>query len=135
MRFLILFIITSSIVACSGNSEVSTKLSGSDSIIINFYTPGTENIAKSVNTAEKKAINRISEFIAAKETELFKCGYDGNILFFEKGKQVSDVSFKYSDEACRHFLLDVKGELVATKMSNESSDFLKSLSRGDSTYY
>ena len=126
MRFLILFL-TVLFAACSGNTDVSGKLSGSDSLIINFYVPGSETVAETMNTTEEAAIRRLTEFISAKQTELYKCGYDGNLLFFEKGKPVSDVSFKFSDESCRHFVMDIKGELVATKMSNQAADFLNDL--------
>ncbi len=112
------------LAACSGNSEVSSKLSGTDSLVINFYEPGTTQIVQTVATAEASAIRRLTEFVSARETEIFKCGYDGNLLFFERGKQISDVSFKFSDEACRHFLMDVKGKLVATTMSSAAADFL-----------
>ena len=126
MRILILFFIVC-VGACSGNSEVSGKLSGSDSLIINFYVPGSEMVAETMTTTEEAAIRRLTEFISAKETEIYKCGYDGNLLFFEKGKPVSDVSFKFSDESCRHFVMDIKGQLVATKMSNQAADFLADL--------
>lgn len=134
MRTIILICLVFFLISCAGNSEVSQKLSGSDSLVINFYAAGSDSIIKTVATAEKSAIRRLTEFVSAKETEIFKCGYDGNLLFFEKGKPVSDVSFKYKDENCRHFLLDVKGKLVSTKMNNEAADFLKGLEEGRNTY-
>ena len=121
--------------ACTQNSEVKKKLSGTDSLVVNFYAPQSDSIIKSVATAEKKAIRRLSDFVSTKETSLFKCGYDGNLHFFEKGKMVSDVSFKYSDESCRHFVLDVEGKLTGTTMSTEAADFLKSLSEGRDIYW
>ena len=133
MRTYILIFLVFSLISC-GNSEVSQKLSGSDSLVINFYATGSDSILKTVATSEKTAIRRLTEFISSKETEIFKCGYDGNLLFFEKGKPVSDVSFKYKDESCRHFLIDVKGKLVSTKMNNEAADFLKGLDEGQNTY-
>jgi hypothetical protein len=133
MRFLLL--ITLGCISCSDNSAVSKKLSGSDSLVIRFYAPQSDSVIKLVSTTEKKAINRVSEFVSAKETEPFKCGYDGALLFFEKGKQVSDVSFKYSEPGCRHFLLDAEGKLTSTKMSNEAADFLESLAKGQESYW
>ena len=115
------------ISACSGNSEVSQKLSGTDSLIINFFAPNSQNIIKSVATADADAIRRVTEFVSTPETELYKCGYDGSLQFFEDGKQITDVGFKYSDEACRHFLLDIKGELKATKMNAQGAEFLRDL--------
>lgn len=134
MRPILLIILLQYLISCSGNAEVSGKLSGSDSLVINFYAPGSEDIAKTVSTTEENAIRRLTEFVSAKESAIFKCGYDGNLLFYEFGKLVSDVSFKYSDESCRHFLLDVNGELKSTKMNNEAADFLKGLAEGRNTY-
>lgn len=134
MRTIPVIVIVWLVGSCSGNSDVSKKLSGCDSLVVNFYAPQSDSIVKSVAATEKKAIQRLSDFVSAKETELFKCGYDGSLHFFEKGKMVSDVSFKYANDSCRHFLLDVKGELIATKMSQEAADFLKSLSGGKEVY-
>jgi hypothetical protein len=135
MKILFALLPAAFLSACSGNSPVSKKLSGSDSLVVNFFAPNSDEILKTVVTGEKKAVNRLSEFVSNKETVLFKCGYDGELLFFEKGKQVSNVSFKYSIDSCRHFLLDVEGKLTATKMSNEAADFLESLSKGEGTYW
>ena len=123
MRFISLSFLVF-LFACSGNSEVSSKLSGTDSLVINFFEQGTNNVVQTVTTAEAPAIRRLTEFVSSKETEIFKCGYDGNLLFFEREKQISDVSFKFSDEACRHFLMDIKGKLVATTMNSAAADFL-----------
>ena len=122
-----LFLAIATLAACTGNQDVSGKLSGSDSLVINFYEPGTTTVVQTVATTEAAAIRRLTEFVSAKETEIFKCGYDGNLLFFEKGNQVSDVSFKFSDETCRHFLMDIKGKLVATTMSAAAANFLSDL--------
>jgi len=134
MRAAILILLVIFFISCSGNSDVSRKLSGSDSLVINFYGAGSDSIVRSVATSEKSALRRITEFVSSKETEIFKCGYDGNLLFYEKGKPVSDVSFKFKDENCRHFLIDIKGKLVSTKMNNEAADFLKGLEEGRATY-
>jgi hypothetical protein len=122
-----------SFISC-GVSEVNQKLRGADSVIVNFYEKGGPTISKSVATTDESAISRLTEFISTKKTELYKCGSDGNILFFEKGKQVSDVGFLFTQEDCRHFLMDIKGELTSTKMTREGADFLQSLRDGRNTY-
>ncbi len=134
MRPVVLILSLAYLCSCSGNQEVSGKLSGSDSLVINFYATQSETIVNTVSTTEKSAIRRLSEFVSAKETGIFKCGYDGTLLFYEKGKLVSDVSFQYRDASCRHFLLDIKGELKSTRMSNEAADFLKGLAEGKDSY-
>lgn len=134
MLRLLVFSCIFSILSCSQNTAVSKKLSGCDSLVINFNDLQTGSTTRTVNTTSKQAINRLSEFVSARETELFKCGYDGNMLFFEKGKMVSDVSFNYSLEDCRHFMLVADEKLTSTKMSNEAADFLKSLAEGKNVY-
>lgn len=123
------------ILFCSCNhSAISKQLSGADSLVINFNDPQTNTIKKTVATAEKNAINRLSEFADGKTAELYKCGYDGNMIFFAKGEKKMDISFQYSIDSCRHFIFEMNGELKATKMSNEAVDFLKSLAEGRSSY-
>ncbi len=133
MRFAFAAFILIILASCTP-SATTKKLSGSDSLVIHFTAPNSDAIIRSVATTEKKAINRIIDFVDAKPVEEFKCGYDGNILFYEKGNIVSDVSFKYSDPACRHFLLATDKKLTSTKMSEEAADFLESLSEGRTWY-
>lgn len=115
-------------------SAIQKKLSGADSLVINFNDPQTNNIKKTVTTVERNAINRLSEFVDAKESELYKCGYDGNMIFFNRGQKKMDISFHYNDISCRHFIFDVNGELKSTKMSGEAADFLKNLAEGRTSY-
>jgi len=130
----LLFMILSALLFSCNQSAIDKKLSGSDSLVIHFNEPQTNTIKKTVTTVESNAINRLSEFVDAKQTELYKCGYDGNIIFFKKGEKRMDISFQYSNDSCRHFIFDANGELKATKMSREAADFLKSLAEGRFIY-
>lgn len=134
MNFFSLFAIIILFTACSGNSGVDKQLSGSDSLVINFTAPQSDSVIKSVTTTDEKAITKISRFADGKPSEEFKCGYNGSLLFFSKGKLLSDVSFNYSESDCSHFLISVDGKLVSTKMSGEAADFLKSLAEGKGWY-
>ena len=123
-------------ITCLGScSDRATdkKLSHSDSLVINFNAPQTIIIEKTVSTTEKKAIKKLARFVSGKPSEAYKCGYDGNMLFFEKGELTGDISFNYS-EACRHFITILGGKLTPTFMSNEAADFLKSLAEGKNWY-
>ena len=133
MRYLLLPILSFCLFSCN-QSAIKKQLSGADSLVINFNEPQTNMIKKTVTTAEGNAINRLSEFVDAKKSELYKCGYDGNMIFFANGEKKMDISFQYSNDSCRHFVFDINGELKATKMSNEAADFLKSLAEGRLTY-
>ncbi|MEO7923613.1 MAG: hypothetical protein ABIR30_08035 [Chitinophagaceae bacterium] len=133
MRIISLLIAGLLLISCSDNSAVSKKLSGSDSLIINFKDISSGRITKSLVTTELKAIKRLQQFVAGKSTEEYKCGYNGSLLFYEKGNLVSDVSFNYAKD-CAHFLLSVQEKLVSTKMSNEAADFLVGLEQGKDWY-
>ena len=129
LKQLLLALTVFSLAACN-NSSLSKKLKGSDSLVISFNYPNTDSVVQTVNTTERKAIRRLLQFVDSKETEQYKCGYDGTMTFFIQDKLVLPVVFKYSEEGCRHFLFDEDNKLRSTKMSNEAADFLKSLAEG-----
>lgn len=134
MKKILLLLFGSSFLLSCNNSSLSKKLKGSDSLVISFNYPNTDSVVQTVNTTEQKAIRRLLQFVDGKETEQYKCGYDGTMTFFIQGKLVLPVVFKYSEEGCRHFLFDEDNKLRSTKMSNEAADFLKSLAEGKSWY-
>lgn len=126
-----LFILFSGIIFCSCKpSPVKQSFSSADSLVIHFKDEQAAVVTRTVQTAESKAIRRIIEFIDAKETELFKCGYDGKMFFYDKGKQIQELDFKMKNDSCRHFAFLLNGKLVSTRMSNEAVDFLDALERG-----
>jgi hypothetical protein len=134
MRILFLLITVITLASCGGGSAVSKQLSGSDSLVINFNTPQSNTIEKTMTTTESKAIKKLTHYVDGKKGEVYKCGYDGNLLFYKKGILVGDVSFNYSGDGCHHFMMLVKDELAPTTMSNEAADFLKSLAEGKGWY-
>ena len=75
------------------------------------------------------------EFIDAKETEQFKCGYDGKMFFYKNDQQMQEVDFKMKNDSCNHFAFLLDGKLTSTKMSGEAIDFLNALEQGLPTYY
>ena len=121
--------------SCGGSgSAISKQLSGSDSLVINFNTPQSNTIAKTMSTTEDKAIKKLIRFTDGKAGEAYKCGYDGNLMFYKKGTLVGDVSFNYSGDGCHHFIMLLNDKLTPTAMSNEAADFLKSLGEGKGWY-
>jgi hypothetical protein len=135
MKTILLLATVIALASCGGaGSLVSNQLSGSDSLVIIFNTPQTNYIAKTVTTTQRKAIKKLSSYVDGKSTEAYKCGYDGNLLFYKKGTLNGDAAFNYSGDGCHHFIMQVKDELVSTAMSNEAADFLKSLAEGKDWY-
>ena len=135
MRTILLLAVVIILASCGGSgSAISKQLSGSDSLVINFNTPQTNNIEKTMTTTESKAIKKLILYADGKTTEAYKCGYDGNLMFYKKGILVGDVSFNYSGDGCHHFIMLVNDELTPTTMSNEAANFLKSLAEGKGWY-
>jgi len=116
-------------------SAIKQNFSSADSLVIHFKDEQAGVITKTVQTAESKAINRMIDFIDAKETEQFKCGYDGKMFFYAKGQKLQEVDFKMKNDSCNHFAFLLNGKLTSTKMNNEAVDFLDALEKGMPTYY
>ncbi len=135
MKTIFLLATVTILASCGGSgSAVNKQLSDSDSLVINFNVPQTDNIEKSMTTTDSKAIKKLIRFTDGKAGEAYKCGYDGNLMFYKKGALVGDVSFNYSGDGCHHFLMSIKDELIPTVMTNEAADFLKSLREGKGWY-
>lgn len=109
---------------------VKQSFSAADSLVIYFKNEQAGEITRTVQTAEAKAIRRVIEFIDGKETELFKCGYDGKMFFFSQGKKIQEVDFKMKNDTCNHFAFLLDGKLTGTKMNSEAADFFDALERG-----
>ena len=126
-----LFITAAVSLLCScKQSAIKQSFSAADSVVIHFKDEQAGVITKTVQTAESKAINRIIEFMDAKGTEEFKCGYDGKMFFYNQGQKMQEVDFKMKDPACNHFSFLINGKITSTKMSDEAIDFLDALEKG-----
>src|SRR5436190_7382056 len=125
------------IMAFSGCKQSATRqsFSSADSLVIHFKDEQTAVVTKTVQTTESNAINKMIDFIDAKETEQFKCGYDGKMFFFQKGEKIQEVDFKMKNDSCNHFAFLLNGKMISTKMNNEAVDFLDALEKGLPTYY
>ena len=122
------------VVGCK-QSAIKQNFSSADSLVIHFKDEQAGVVTKTVQTAESKAINRMIEFIDAKETKQFQCGYDGKMFFYTKGQKMQEVDFKMKNDSCNHFAFLLNGNLISTKMSREAIDFLNALEQGMPTYY
>ena len=135
---LVAFFVFSVLMACSeGSSGVKEQLDGSDSLVVQFIDTLSGSVTRSTATADPKAISKLIHFIDGETVEEYKCGYssyNGNLLFFNKGKLNNQVSFNYTNKECKHFLSTINGKLVSTEMSNESADFLQAMAEGKDRY-
>ena len=126
MRYFLSLISILCLISC-GHSPLVSHLEGSDSVAVIFKQPVTEAVIKVVGTAKPYAIKDLLTYTGARQTEQFKCGYDGEIIFYKKGIAAGQVSFNYKTNGCHHFLINNNGKLTATEMSNQAVDLLKAL--------
>ena len=122
------------VLASCNRSGLSKKLAGCDSLVITFNESNKDSIIHQINTTETKAIQKMAGFLKGKETEFYKCVYDGNMLFFKGGIQVMPVVFKFREEGCQTFVYDLDNKTVSSLMGNEAVSFLKSLLEGKNWY-
>ena len=134
MRNFLFFVLLFSFCSCK-QSVIKQSFSSADSLVIHFKDEQAGVVTKTVQTTESNAINRMIEFIDAKETDQLKCGYDGKMFFYTKGQKIQEVDFKMKNDSCNHFAFLVNGNLMSTKMSGEAIDFLNALEQGMPTYY
>ena len=116
-------------------SAIRQNFSSADSLVVHFKDEQAGIVTKTVQTAESKAINRMIDFIDAKEAEQFNCGYDGKIFFYNKGQKIQEVDFKMKDDSCNHFSFLLNGKIMSTKINSEAVDFLDALEKGMPYYY
>ena len=130
----IAFIATVCMISACGSSAVKSKLSGVDSVVIQYYFPGTDSISKTITTTQEAALKKLVGFTASKETENFKCGYDGNMIFYKDSQLTLPIVFKYREKSCRHFVMEIDGKIISTRLSGEAADFFTSLDERKSYY-
>jgi hypothetical protein len=134
MKTIFSIIVAVSLFSCGNPSAISKKLSGSDSLVITFNVPNVDSVINMVSTTEKKAIRKLSGFLNGKETKQDNCGFDGNMIFFNKGEILQTIIFQYNEDSCRHFLFELDNKVMSTKMGDEATGFLKSLAEGRGWY-
>jgi hypothetical protein len=134
MKTIFSVIVAVFLFSCGNPSAISKKLSGSDSLVITFNVPNTDSVINIVSATDKKAIRKLTGFLDGKKAEKPKCGFDGNMIFFNNGEIMQTVIFQYNVDSCRNFLFEIENKVMSTTMSNEASAFLKSLSSGRNWY-
>lgn len=133
MKLLLCIIILASLSSCGGTA-ITKKLAGSDSLVITFNVANSDSVKSSVSTTDTKAIRKLAALLDGKKDEQYKCGYDGNMVFYSKGAVLMPVIFKYTEADCQHFLFDMDNKTMSSAMSAEAVSLLKSLAEGKSWY-
>jgi len=135
VKFYVFIACTFVLFSSCQHSAIKQNFSSADSLVIHFKDEQAGIVTKTVQTTESKAMSRMIEFIDTKETEQFKCGYDGKMFFYHNGQEIQEVDFKMKNDSCNHFAFLLNGKLMKTKMNSEAVDFLDALEKGLPTYY
>jgi hypothetical protein len=135
MKYYLLVLLSGILFDSCKQSAIKKSFSAADSLVIHFKNEEAGIVTKTVQTGESKAINRIIEFIDARETDQFKCGFDGKMFFYNEGRQIQEVDFKMKNDSCNHFAFLLNGKLLSTRMRSEAVDFLDALEQGLPIYY
>ena len=130
MRSFLFYLLLIFFLSSCKQSPVQQSFSSADSLVIHFKDERAGIVTKTVQTAESKAINRIIEFIDAKEINPADCGFDGKMFFYKKGNKIQEVDFKIKNDSCNHFAFLLGEKMMKTKVSNEAIDFLNALENG-----
>ena len=130
MKFYVFIACTFVLFSSCQHSAIKQNFSSADSLVIHFKDEQAGIVTKTVQTTESKAMGRMIEFIDTKETEQFKCGYDGKMFFYHNGQEIQEVDFKMKNDSCNHFAFLLNGKLMKTKMNSEAVDFLDALEKG-----
>jgi uncharacterized lipoprotein NlpE involved in copper resistance len=119
------------LVGCNNtNEELKKQISNSDSVAINFFRgDGTMDTVIEVKIIrDKKNIQQLASFISARSSnKRYDCGVDGSLHFFKMNKVIQDVDFRMNAADCMHFSFLQKGELKASKLSDEAKELLGSM--------
>lgn len=134
MKVIACIIFTVFLFSCGRQSAISKKLSDSDSLVITFNMPYSDSVINKVSTTEKKAIRKLSGFLSGKQEAGYKCGFDGNMIFYRQGEILLTVIFQYSKKNCRYFLFDIDNKVMSFSMSEEAASLIQSLAEGKSWY-
>jgi hypothetical protein len=130
MKNISVFILLLFVFSSCQQSAIKQSFSSADSLVIYFKDEKAGIVTKTVQTTESSAMNRMIEFIDAKETEQLKCGFDGKMFFYHKRQKIQEVDFKMKDDSCNHFAFLLNGKMLSTKMNSEAVDFLDALEKG-----
>lgn len=114
-------------VASCKQTAVEQKLSGTDSVMVQFFDAKSGMIYNAVTSTEKSAIKKLSSFMEGRTVTPMKCGPNGKVQFFSKSQLLLDATYHSATADCRYFSFDLDGKLQYVGMSNEAADFLQDL--------
>jgi len=115
---------------CEKVTEITELVKNTEKIQVIFYNDSTQNTF--VDITDKKEIKKFNDFITNDDTPVYKCGYEGRIVFFMADdvaagtKNSVAMEFNLSDD-CRHIAYPYAGGLQTKLLSEDGISYLKNL--------
>jgi hypothetical protein len=123
------------LISCS--SPLKKHLLNADDLTISFFgmdKPDSVYTYKIVHTTDRKAIEKLVDFVDGAPEEKMACPFDGELKFKAGGNVVDSIHFTLSSSSCKQFTLRDNGKNKNVKMSNEAADLLIALREGRGFY-
>jgi hypothetical protein len=118
-------------IACkpAAYPKLVTNIKNADSVLVQFFEPGTLKNLKFKVSNEALGITKLTEYIegsgkGAKNT----CPVDGYICFYEKGKKLLTATLQYRND-CWQLNPELDGKIVYIAMQAEGKTFFTALER------
>lgn len=124
MKYIFILFLGSILFASCGDSikpGLDKQISGTDSIKIYFLSEKDNTTQRVVTISDKSDIANIIASITDEKSEQYKCGYTGQMEFYEKGKIILSPEFNSNPE-CAHYVFRYKDKMYHKKMSQTGQD-------------
>lgn len=115
---------------CEKVTEISELIKNTQKIQVVFYNDTLPDTF--VDITDKKDIKKFNNYITNNDTPVYKCGYDGQLVFFiddEEGAQPKNsVAMEFNlNPDCIHIAYQYAGALQTKQLSDDGIQFLISL--------
>ena len=130
VKLIALFSLSLLLSSCGDSIKdgLDKQILGTDSIKIYFLSEKDNTTQKVVTISDNNEIENIIASISDEKSEQYKCGYSGQMDFYEKGRIILTPEFN-SNPDCAHYVFRYKDKMYHKKMSNEGQKFLSGISK------
>ena len=130
VKLIALFSLSLLLSSCGDSIKdgLDKQILGTDSIKIYFLSEKDNTTQKVVTISDNNEIENIIASISDEKSEQYKCGYSGQMDFYEKGRIILSPEFN-SNPDCAHYVFRYKDKMYHKKMSNEGQKFLSGISK------
>lgn len=119
---------------CEKPTELTEVVNNTEKIQIAFYNGDAPDTY--VEITERGDIKKFDNFVGSEDTPVYKCGYDGQIVFFlypdvaAGTKNTITMEFNLQPD-CTHMAYVFAGALQTKTITSEGIDYLQSLQQSN----